>query len=200
MFLMVFRELNEINYSGAKIPKIIKKKKIIKKEETLEELIIRFSYRMPLRDNKKNLALLKAIIKQESNFKVKATSICGARGLMQIMPYLGSFFGKSPEELYEVKVNLKIGVSHFKTQYNFFKNIKGIERIKMATAAYNCGRMYLLVAIKKLKKDNSVITWDNVKKYLKIIKYKGKRVDYKQVTNYTYRVIKYYQEYLKKEK
>ena len=200
MFFMVFKELmKKPTNDKIEIPKIIKKKKVIKIIETLDNLIIKFSRKMPLKDNKKNLALLRAIIQQESGFKIKATSVCGARGLMQIMPFLGDFFGVSVDKLYEPKINLKIGVSHFKTQYNYFKkyeNIKDMELIKIAVASFNCGRMYLVVAIKILKEKKLVINWKNIKKYLKVSKYKGKIADYKQVVNYVKKVMKNYQKNL----
>lgn len=198
MFLAVFMELiKEHSNDDIEIPKMIKiKKNNKKKKETLEELIIRFSRKMPLGDNKKNLALLKAIIQQESGFKIRATSVCGARGLLQLMPSLGGLFGKTPEELYNPETNLKIGVSHFKSMYNYFKNIKEIERIKLAVAAYNCGRCYISSAIKILKEKNMEIKWVNITKYLKVAKHKGKIADYIQVTNYVRKVMRNYKKNL----
>jgi soluble lytic murein transglycosylase-like protein len=200
MFLMVFKELNNVQNNDIEIPKIIKKKKVIKKIETLNELIIRFSHKMPLKNNKKNLALLKAIIRQESNFKIRATSVSGARGLMQIMNFLGKIFGYKVEDLYNPAINLKIGTSHFSTQYKHFKFIKNKEeRTKISLATYNAGRAYISVSINLLKKEKKELTWKNIKSVLKKARYRGKIADIKQVVHYVRKVTMYYKGYLENE-
>lgn len=62
-------------------------------------------------------ALLYALMRQESKFKVEATSRVGARGLMQLMPRTASYVakdrtlqrGKGKDKLYDPAVNLAIG-------------------------------------------------------------------------------------------
>ncbi|MEZ5920995.1 MAG: lytic transglycosylase domain-containing protein [Parvularculaceae bacterium] len=62
-------------------------------------------------------ALLYALMRQESKFKVEATSRVGARGLMQLMPRTASYVagdrnlrrGKGRDKLYDPAVNLSIG-------------------------------------------------------------------------------------------
>lgn len=62
-------------------------------------------------------ALIYALMRQESKFKVEATSRVGAKGLMQLMPRTASYVagdkslrkGKGSEKLYDPAVNLAIG-------------------------------------------------------------------------------------------
>ncbi len=62
-------------------------------------------------------ALIYALMRQESKFKVEATSRVGARGLMQLMPRTASYVakdknlqrGKGRDRLYDPAVNLSIG-------------------------------------------------------------------------------------------
>jgi len=62
-------------------------------------------------------ALLYALMRQESKFKVEATSRVGARGLMQLMPRTASFIGKDRslrrrggrDRLYDPGFNLSLG-------------------------------------------------------------------------------------------
>ncbi|MFN0024098.1 MAG: transglycosylase SLT domain-containing protein [Parvularculaceae bacterium] len=62
-------------------------------------------------------ALIYALMRQESKFKVEATSRVGARGLMQLMPRTASYVakdtslqrGKGRDKLYDPSVNLAIG-------------------------------------------------------------------------------------------
>jgi len=62
-------------------------------------------------------ALLYALMRQESKFKIEATSRVGARGLMQLMPRTASYVakdrtlqrGKGRDKLYDPALNLAIG-------------------------------------------------------------------------------------------
>jgi soluble lytic murein transglycosylase-like protein len=62
-------------------------------------------------------ALIYALMRQESKFKVEATSRVGARGLLQLMPRTASYMakdkslqrGKGRDKLYDPAVNLAIG-------------------------------------------------------------------------------------------
>ena len=51
-------------------------------------------------------------------------------------------------------------------------------------------------SFRSIKKKKLVINWKNIKKYLKVSKYKGKIADYKQVVNYVKKVMKNYQKNL----
>ncbi|MEQ1929493.1 MAG: lytic transglycosylase domain-containing protein [Parvularculaceae bacterium] len=69
---------------------------------------------------KADRALLYALMRQESKFKVEATSRVGARGLMQLMPRTASFMakdkslirGKGRNRLYDPAYNLELGQTY----------------------------------------------------------------------------------------
>jgi soluble lytic murein transglycosylase-like protein len=69
---------------------------------------------------KADRALLYALMRQESKFKVEATSRVGARGLMQLMPKTASFMakdrslarGKGKNRLYDPAYNLELGQTY----------------------------------------------------------------------------------------
>lgn len=56
------------------------------------------------------LALVKAVVRQESGFRPTAVSRAGARGLMQVMPGTAKRIGVRPEDLFEPAQNIRAGV------------------------------------------------------------------------------------------
>ncbi|MBB5518008.1 lytic transglycosylase domain-containing protein [Amphiplicatus metriothermophilus] len=74
----------------------------------------------PAEGFKTDRALIYALMRQESKFKVEATSRVGARGLMQLMPRTASFIardrslqrGKGRDRLYDPALNLELGQTY----------------------------------------------------------------------------------------
>ena len=74
--------------------------------------------------------LVKALIKVESGYRVKARSRKGAMGLMQIMPVTARQY--SVRNPYDPKANLEAGIAHLASLLQRFE-------LSVALAAYNAG-------------------------------------------------------------
>lgn len=142
--------------------------------------------------------LIKCQIRQESAFKPRAVSSCGAIGLMQIMPATGQYLGISRERLFDPETNLSTGINYLKQQYEHFPEIPDHrERIKFSLASYNGGRGYINRAIALARKEDAPWqTWDGVKQYLESddCSVSGKHPDHRQIINYVERIRADYQE------
>jgi len=77
-------------------------------------------------------ALIKAIIKAESNFDHKAVSVKGAQGLMQLMPQTASTL--QVKDSFEPEANIDGGVRYLHYLINVYEG-----DLRLALAAYNAG-------------------------------------------------------------
>lgn len=85
-------------------------------------------------------ALVAALIKQESNFNPRATSPVGARGMMQIMPPLGTRMARARgmqnwhiDSLWSPAVSIEFGTQHLA------ELLKSYPHLEHGLAAYNAG-------------------------------------------------------------
>jgi hypothetical protein len=103
-------------------------------------------------------ALIKAVIKAESNFRTDAVSDAGARGLMQLMPQTAEALGV--ENAFDVEQNIDGGCKYLRKMLDRFDG-----NLKQALAAYNAG-------------PSSVIRADGAIPYLETHQYVWKVIDY----------------------
>lgn len=104
-------------------------------------------------------ALVKAIIKAESDFDPNAVSKKGAQGLMQLMPQKARELSVS--DPFDPHENLNGGISYLRNLLDTFN-----ENIPLVLAAYNAGENLVL-------KENRVPPYQETRKYIKkVLEYK----------------------------
>lgn len=124
--------------SGVKYTLIMREKRVLldrKLGENIsqyDELIMKASGRYNVEP-----ALVKAIIKAESNFNHRAVSRKGAKGLMQLMPATASSL--QVRDSFHPENNIEGGVKYVRYLLNFFNG-----NLPLALAAYNAGENAVL--------------------------------------------------------
>ena len=118
--------------------------------------------------------LVASVILAESKFRQDATSVHGARGLMQIMPETGSWIATqieddsfSVDKLYNVNMNIKYGTWYLSELQTEFE-----ENEVLALAAYNAGRGNVYEWMEKYHwdidfKDYTKIPFPETREYVK---------------------------------
>jgi len=96
--------------------------------------ITKYDYLITRASEKYNVdsALVKAVIKAESNFDHRAVSPKGARGLMQLMPATATSL--QVQDSFHPENNIEGGVRYLRYLLNLFKG-----NLSLALAAYNAG-------------------------------------------------------------
>lgn len=116
----------------------------------INELIDEYSQKYGLDSD-----FVKAIVKQESGFNEKATSKCGAMGLMQLMP--GTAKALNVADPYNARDNIEGGVKYLKGLMDRFDG-----DMKLALAAYNAGP-------NAVKKYNGIPPYNETQNYVRNI-------------------------------
>ena len=116
----------------------------------IDELIKEYSQKYGLDSD-----FVKAVVKQESGFNEKATSKCGAMGLMQLMP--GTAKALNVNDPYNARDNIEGGVKYLKGLMDRFGG-----NMKLALAAYNAGP-------NAVKKYNGIPPYNETQNYVKNI-------------------------------
>ncbi len=87
--------------------------------------------------------LLKAMIRQESNYDPRARSPGGAVGLCQMLPSTARHLGLSSAQFFDAEDNLDAGTRYLRQLYDRFHDVPDRapdwERTRLAIASYNAG-------------------------------------------------------------
>ncbi|GAB4334221.1 MAG: hypothetical protein Kow0099_06250 [Candidatus Abyssubacteria bacterium] len=115
--------------------KKIRKEKVVKKvkgEPQVEEFDLEEIIRFYAKDYGISPALVKAVIKAESNFDPYVVSRAGARGLMQLMPSTAEEM--NVDDIFDPRDNIGGGVQYLSRMLELFNN-----DLELSLAAYNAG-------------------------------------------------------------
>ena len=124
--------------TGVKYTLIMSEKRVLL-DKKLGTNISQYDYLIMKASGKYNVepALVKAIIKAESNFNHRAVSRKGAKGLMQLMPATASSL--QVRDSFHPENNIEGGVKYVRYLLNFFNG-----NLPLALAAYNAGENAVL--------------------------------------------------------
>ena len=86
-----------------------------------------------------DLPLVLAVIEVESEGKLRAVSKKGARGLMQVMPVHARNNNLSPEELFDIETNLKLGCAYLRETISQLGQGGGLEAYNLGESKYRRG-------------------------------------------------------------
>jgi soluble lytic murein transglycosylase-like protein len=119
--------------TGVKYTLIMREKRVLL-DRKLGENISQYDELIKKASGRYNVepALVKAIIKAESNFNHRAVSPKGAKGLMQLMPATASSL--QVRDSFHPENNIEGGVKYVRYLLNFFNG-----NLPLALAAYNAG-------------------------------------------------------------
>jgi soluble lytic murein transglycosylase-like protein len=119
--------------AGAKYVLVMREKRILL-DKKLGDNISSYDHLIIKASEKHNVepAIIKAIIKAESNFNHRAVSRKGARGLMQLMPATASSL--QVKDSFHPENNIEGGVKYLRYLLNYFNG-----NLPLALAAYNAG-------------------------------------------------------------
>ena len=138
---------------NAKYVLILKEKRILFRSDIdinrFDEIITKMAEKYKI-----DSALIKAVIKAESNFDHQAISPVGAQGLMQLMPATATQL--QVEDVFHPEKNIEGGVRYLKYLLN---NYRG--NLTLALAAYNAGERTVA------KYNNQVPPYKETKNYVK---------------------------------
>jgi soluble lytic murein transglycosylase-like protein len=118
-----------VERSTVATPRAVAQPRAVASHAVYDHIIVDYAERYGV-----DAALVKAIIHAESDFRPKARSRVGARGLMQLMPETARMYGVSGGRLYEPRTNIHAGVRHLRSLLRTFEG-----NVRLSVAAYNAG-------------------------------------------------------------
>ena len=135
-------------------------------------------------------ALVKAHMLAESSGNPNARSVCGAMGLLQLMP--GTAREMGCDDPYDPDQNLRAGAEYLARQKANVLLILGADFPnqslvhRLALCSYNAGFGYVRAA---LRAADLPLTWDTFTAAFKQVTFNGKRPDWKQALPYAERIV-----------
>ena len=148
-------EISKDKASKSKLNATYSKKDIIK-EDVIKEASKR--YKIPEE-------LIKAVIKQESNFNEKAVSKKGAMGLMQLMPETAKIL--NVDNPFDIEENIFGGTKYLRELINLYGG-----NLNKALAAYNAGPKKVNSSIPEIPETKNFIN-NVIEYYKKFSKFNG---------------------------